>query len=340
MILPMTRLRLSFWLVLAVALVGGTSTAQARPVTIKLGTVAPKQSPWYKSVDAIGDRWKTASKGQVRLKIYPGGVAGDESDMLRKIKIGQLHAASISGVGLGAVSRATLAIQIPMLVRSYEELDYVREQMSPLLERELSDAGFVVLNWGDAGWVHFFSTEPATTPGEFKNFKIMVFAKDPKAEEAWKAAAFNPVPLSTTDVLQGLQTGLIDAFATPPIFALSAQWFGLAKHMVPVKWTPLSGATVVSRERWEQIPEALRPELLRIAREEGDKSREQIRSLGDRAIEAMQQRGLVVHELSPAQTKAWQDAAIAAYPAIRGQVVPEDVFDRVKMLAEKVRNGE
>ncbi|MGF1509207.1 MAG: TRAP transporter substrate-binding protein DctP [Myxococcota bacterium] len=311
--------------------------ATAAPVTIKLGTIAPKRSPWYTSVEKMKVRWKEASGGAVDLRIYPGGVAGDEADMLRKIKVGQLHAASISGVGLGTVSRSTLAIQVPMLVRSYEELDYVREKLSPRLEKELEEAGFIVLTWGDAGWVHFFSSVEATTPQQFRKLKIMVFSKDPKAEQAWKAASFNPVPLSSTDVLQGLQTGLIDAFATTPIFALSAQWFGLAKHMVPVKWTPLSGATVVAKDKWEEIPAELRSELLAIARAEGRASRDQIRSLGDRAIEAMEQRGLETHQLSEAEERAWRDAAVEAYPLIRGDIIPADVFDQVKALAEEVR---
>ncbi|MEM1023341.1 MAG: TRAP transporter substrate-binding protein DctP [Myxococcota bacterium] len=312
-------------------------SSEAAPVTIKLATVAPEKTPWHKAVLRMAKRWSEASGGQVRIKIFPGGVAGDEEDMLRKIKVGQLQAASLTGIGLARVSRSTLALQIPMLMQSYEELDHVREAVAPELEKELEEAGYVVLNWGDAGWIHFFSREPVEGPADFAKLKIMVFAKDAKAETAWKAANFNPVPLASTDVLSGLQTGLIDAFASPPLYALSTQWFSLAKHMVPVKWTPLNGATVIDKATWEKIPAELRPELMKIAREEGELSKERVRALGQKSIKAMQKYGLVVHELDEKKQQAWLAAAEKAYPRVRGELVPEEMFDRVKELAEQVR---
>jgi TRAP-type C4-dicarboxylate transport system substrate-binding protein len=293
-------------------LVSALPARAARPIRIKLGTVAPEGSPWFDTVARIRERWKKASDGQVRMKVYGGGVAGDEEEVLRKIKVGQLHAATITGVGLSQMSRATLALQVPMLMRSYAELDYVRERMKPVPEKAL-------------------------VPEDFRDMRIMVGAKDPDTEAAWKAANFQPVPVSATDVLQGLQTGLLDAFAAPPIFALSSQWFGLAKHMVPVKWTPLNGATVVSVERWNRVPEELRAELLKIAEEEGERSKKQIRALGDKAVEEMKKRGLTVHSLSAEQQKAWETAAENAYPIVRGKVVPTEVFDQVKALAEEYR---
>jgi len=311
--------------------------AEAAPITIKLATVAPEKTPWHKAVLRMGKRWSEESGGQVKVKIFPGGVAGDEEDMLRKIKVGQLQAASLTGVGLARVSRSTLALQIPMLMQSYEELDFVREAIAPELEKTLEAAGYVVLNWGDAGWIHFFSTKPVENPADFKDLKIMVFAKDAKAETAWKAANFNPVPLASTDVMSGLQTGLIEAFASPPLYALSTQWFALANHMVPVKWTPLNGATVISKETWEKIPEDLRPKLMAIAREEGERSKNRVRAFGEKAIKVMKDNGLVVHELSEKQEQAWQQAAEKAYPQVRGELVPEGMFDRVKKLAEQVR---
>lgn len=314
------------------------ASALAQRVTVKLGTVAPERSPWFNSVKRIAQRWEEASGGKVKLKIYAGGVAGDEEDMLRKIKIGQLHAATITGVGLSQVAKSTVALQIPMLMRSYEELDYVRSRLKETIEKDLEEAGFIVLNWGDAGWVHFFSKEPeATTPDDFRDLKIMVGAKDASSEAAWKSAGFNPVPVAVTDVLQGLQTGLLDAFASPPIFALSSQWFALAPNMVPVNWSPLNGATVISKRRWEKVPEELRAELLKIAEEEGEKSKKEIRELGQKSIQAMKERGLNVVELAEADLAKWEQAAQEAYASVRGKVVSAELFDRVRELAAEYR---
>lgn len=338
-----TRSSVCTWLRLALASLAvffiSAPADAARPIRVKLGTVAPEGSPWYDTVARIRQRWNEASGGRVQMKVYGGGVAGDEEEVLRKIKVGQLHAATITGVGLSQMSKSTLALQIPMLMRSYEELDHVRDALRPTLEKELQEAGFVVLNWGDAGWVHFFSTDKAVVPSDFRGMKIMVGTDDPDAEAAWKAADFQPVPVSATDVLQGLQTGLLDAFAAPPIFALSSQWFGLAQHMVPVKWTPLNGATVISVDQWNKVPEEMKPKLLEIAQEEGERSKEQIRSLGQKAIEEMKKRGLTVHEPSDAQRQKWIEAAEKAYPMVRGKLIPAEMFDRVKALAEEYRSS-
>lgn len=320
------------------ALTTAPEVAEAGELKIKLGTLAPEGSPWHNFLIRMGQRFKTASKGSVELKIYPGGVAGDEGDMIRKMRIGQLHAATMTGVGLGKIHRSTVALQIPMMIESYDELDYVRERITPKIEAEIGAGGFVVLNWGDAGWVHFFSKTPAAGPEDFKKFKMFVWSGDPEAERAWKSAKFSPIPMSATDVLSGLQTGLIECFATTPLYALSSQWFGAAKHMVEVNWAPLSGATIVSRSIWEKIDAPVRVELERIAKEEGLVIRDEVRQLGPKAVKAMVDRGLTVRTLDTTTTEAWRKTAYAGYADIRGRVVPEAYFDEVERLTKEFRD--
>ncbi|MBK8013266.1 MAG: TRAP transporter substrate-binding protein DctP [Deltaproteobacteria bacterium] len=309
----------------------------AKKVKIKLGTLAPEGSPWFLGLKRTAQQWATASGGKVELKIYPGGVLGDEGDMIRKLRIDQLQGGSFTGIGLGQITRTTIALQIPMMMRSYEELDYVRSKMGPSLQAELDKAGFVMLGWGDAGWAHFFSKTPAPTVAEQRKLKIFMWAADPDSEAAWRAAQFRPVVMSATDVLSGLQTGLLESFCTTPVYALSSQWFGLAKHMVQVNWTPLNGATIVSKARWESIEPDLRARLLEIALASGEKTREEVRQLDGKAVEAMKARGLVVHVPTAAELVEWQKAAELSYPAIRGKVVSEEAFDRVKKLVTEFR---
>ncbi len=323
---------------LCAALLFAASPAEAgRKVKIKHGTLAPEGSPWHTAMLRMGKRWKKASKGKVRLKIYPGGVAGDEGDMLRKIHIGQLQSATLTGIGLGRIARSTVALQVPMMFQSYEELDYVRDQIEPRLLADLEKAGFIVLNWGDAGWVHFFSKDPGSTPDHFRQWKMFLWAGDPESEEAFKAAGFQPVPMSSTDVMSGLQSGLISWYGTTPLFALSSQWFGLTKHMVAVKWSPLNGATIISKKAWEKIPAELRPALMKIAKEEGAAVRKEVRELGAKAISAMKDRGLKVIEPDAKTVAEWQKAAELGYPVIRNKVVSADLFDQVKTLTEAFR---
>lgn len=328
--------RVTFLLGLALGLAFAPA-ASAKGLQIKLGTMAPEGSVWHQTLLRMKDRWQEASGGVVQLRVYPGGVAGDEGDMVRKMKVGQLHAASLTGVGMGKIHRSTISLQVPMMIESWDELDYVRGKMSDSIAQALEKEGFVVLNWGDVGWVHHFSKTPAVSPDDFRKLKYFVWTGDPESEKAWRQASFQAVPLSSTDVMSSLQTGMVEAFGAAPLFALSSQWFGLAKHMVRVNWTPLNGATLVSKAQWEKIDPAVRAKLLEIAREEGEKLKNEVRTLNEKAVTAMKDRGLSVVEPDAKVVAAWKQVAEVAYPGIRGSVVPEEYFDMVKKYVEEYR---
>ena len=319
-------------LIVGTMLLGAAASMPAqRRVRINLGTVAPEGSPWHEVLQRTGQEWEQVSQGSVTLRIYPGGVLGDEHEMLRKVRIGQLHAVALSGTGLSHAEPAVSCLQIPLLIESYEELDFLRERLSPKLEAMLERKGFVVLNWGDVGWVHFFTKSPARTPDDIRKMKLFTSAGDPETEALYKEFGFRPVPLAVTDMLPALQTGLLDAIDVPPLFALLEQSFGLAKNMTPIKWAPLIGATIVSKQTWERIPQPLRSQLLRIARTD-DKLRGQIRKLNDDAIVEMEKRGLNIIPVDEETKALWKSEAEAAYPKLRGRLVPAELFDETIRL--------
>jgi TRAP-type C4-dicarboxylate transport system substrate-binding protein len=306
-------------------------------IVVKMGTSAPEGSSWHQIFKEMGGKWAQAPGGGVTLRIYPGGVLGDEPDLVRKMRVGQIQAAALTATGLAEIDESVAALQIPMMFRSYAELDYVRERMRPALEKRLLDKEFVVLNWGDAGWVMFFAKEPFTTPDDVKKMKLFVWAGDNDAVELWKAAGFHPVPLPSTEILTGLQTGLINAFDTTPLLALSSQWFALAPRMLDLKWAPLLGATVMTRKAWEKIPKDTRPAVLRAAAEAGERLKGDIRAANDKAIEAMQEHGLKVAPATSAVEALWLKAAEDTYAKIRGTLVPAAMFDDVKRLRDQFR---
>jgi TRAP-type C4-dicarboxylate transport system substrate-binding protein len=321
-----------------IAIFGSARTASAKDVKIKLGTLAPEGSPWHNIIKRMGQRMKDMSGGKVTLAIYPGGVAGDEGDMVRKMRVGQLHAATITNIGLSRITRATVALQIPMTIQSYEELDYVRDKIGPKIAAEMEKQGFIVLNWGDAGWVHFFSKTPAQTPDDFRKLKLYVWNGDPESERAWKVARFQTVPLSSTDVLSSLSSGMVDSYGTTPLFAETSQWYGATKYMVAINWTPLNGATIVTKKQWEEIePAELREKLHAVAIEEGHALNQEVRALGDKSVKAMVERGLKVTNPDAAVVEEWRKTAEMAYPEIRGKVVPAEYFDEVLALVKDYR---
>jgi TRAP-type C4-dicarboxylate transport system substrate-binding protein len=324
-----------------IVLLGAPSPGFSKDIQINIGTVAPEGSPWHQILQKMGQEWQKASGGKVTVRIFPNGRQGDESEMLRRVRQATtLQAVALSGAGLSQVDISVSSLQVPLLMDSYAELDYVRKQIEPRLEGAILARGFIVLNWSDVGWVHFFSKKPARTPDDVRGLKLFITAGDPDTEALYKALRFRPVPLGANELVTSLQTNLIDAFDVPPLFAQLNQSFS-GMYMIDMKWAPLIGATIVSRQAWEQIDESLHPELLRIARNAGDELRGKIRAMGDQAVDQMVSRkgGLTVIRLSPQEIAQWRQEARTAYSKMRGTLVPAGLFDEVLKLSEEFRTG-
>jgi TRAP-type transport system periplasmic protein len=309
--------------------------AAEKPVQIRVGTAAPEGSAWHQILDKTREDWARISNNRYLLSIYPSGVQGDEIGMTIKVRSGVLHAVALSGVGLSHIEPAVACLQIPMLIDSYEEFDYIRDRMAPRLEAMLEKKGFIVLQWSDVGWVHFFTKTPARTPDDIRKLKLFTSAGDPEGEKLSKEFGLQVVPLAVTDMLPSLQTNLIQAFDVPPLFAMLDQSFGLAKNMLDLKWAPLAGATLLSRAAWEKAPPAQRAEMLKSSRAAGESARAKIRKMGDEAVGQMQLRGLKVHTLDAATKARWRAEAERAYPKIRGRLVPADIFDETVRLHQE-----
>ena len=327
--------RTTLMLIAALIVHGASPAAVAR--TIKLGTLAPEGSIWHEIIRDMAEAWKAAPGADIGVRIYPGGVAGDEADMIRKMRIGQLHAAALTGAGLATIAPEILAMQMPMMFRSDAELDYVRQRIGPQLAAILEANGFKLLSWGDAGWVHFFAQRPVVTPDDLKPQKLFTWAGDSATLEAWQRAGFRPVPLAATDIHTALQSGLINAIPTTPIAALSFQWFGLAKHMTNLKWAPLVGAIVISTRTWRDLPDAAKPDLLRAARRVGERLKRVVPKLGDEAVEVMKKHGLVVHQVPDDAAAAWERVARASYSSVEDVVVPAAMVAKVTRLRNAYR---
>jgi len=228
-------------------------------------------------------------------------------------------------------------LQIPMMLSSYEELDYVRDRISERLEKGLAQRGFIVLNWGDAGWIHFFTKQPASRPDDIRRMKLCVLQGDTATFQLYKINGFLPVSLAATDILTGLQTGLIDAFQAPPLVALGNQWFGGAKNMLDIPFAQLVGATVISKDVWDKIPPPVQKEMMASARTAGVALRDEIRKTEAGSIPLMQQFGLNVVHADPKAVAEWRQLAESIWPKLRGGAVPPDLFDQVKRLRDDYR---
>jgi TRAP-type C4-dicarboxylate transport system substrate-binding protein len=256
------------------------------------------------------------------------------------MRIGQLNAALLSVVGLRDIEPSVSALQsLPLMFRDWEELDYVREKLRPELEQAFLKKGYVALGWGDAGWVRFFSKEPASRPDDYKRMKMFAWAGEPEQMEIMKALGYRPVSLETADILPALQTGLISVVPVTPFYALAAQFNGPAPYMLELNWAPMVGALVMTKTAWETISPAGRDALKAAARKATDELRVKARSDVDASVAAMRQRGLQVTALTPELEVEWRKFADTIYPRIRGTVVPAETFDEVVRLLQAYRAG-
>jgi TRAP-type C4-dicarboxylate transport system substrate-binding protein len=325
--------------VLAALLVIGSAPSSAQEaVKIRLATLAPKGSTYHKALQEMGEKWRQAQGGGSTITIYTDGTQGGEADAVRRMRVGQLNAALLSGVGLSEIDQGVAALQyVPMLYRNWEEVDYAREKMRPLLEKRMLDKGFVVLFWGDAGWVRYFSKEPAVRPADFRKTKMWVWSGSSDQADVLKAMGYQPVPLEVTDILPGLQTGLITSLPSGPFYALAGQFDSVAKHMVDIKWAPLIGGAVMTRKAWDALGARGQEALKAAAAQAGERIRSRARQEDLEAIEAMQKRGLTVHTLTREIEAEWQRVAEEVYPKIRGNWMPAEIFDAARAAVAEYR---
>jgi TRAP-type transport system periplasmic protein len=318
----------------------GSSSFAQTPVRIRMATLAPKGSSYHQILLAMAEKWRQAPGGGATLTLFTDGSMGGEADMVRRMRIGQIQAGMLTVVGLSEIDPSVSALQnMPMMFRSLDEVDYIQQQLTPTLEKRLLDKGFVVLFWGDSGWVRFFSKEPVIRPSDLKRMKVFAWSGDTHQVDIMKAGGYQPIPLETNDILPSLQTGLINAVPSTPFYALAGQFYGPAPHMLELNWAPLVGGAVILKKTWDGISAATREVMLKAALEAGREIKTKSRAESDQSVEAMKKRGLTVHPVTPEIEAAWRNVAEEVYPKIRGTIVPADMFDEVRRLLEEYRGS-
>jgi TRAP-type C4-dicarboxylate transport system substrate-binding protein len=319
-----------------VCLVSAVPAMAQQQVQVKLGTLAPNGSTWHELLKEMAEKWTQASNGTVKLRVYAGGTQGNEGEMVRKMAVGQLQGAAVTSVGLHDIIAEPQALAAPLMFDSAAELQSALAVLEPKLDALLEKKGYVALNWGAIGAVKLFCTKPFKTPAEAAGAKVFAWEGDPGSVKAWKAAGFNPVVLSSTDVITSLQTGMIECIPNVPLYVLTARLFERAPYMIDVPWGWLVGATIVRKDAWDKIPADLRPKLLAIAKDLGKRVDAEVAKLNTEAVTAMEKQGLKVVKVDAA---AWRVLAEKSWPVVRGEVVPAAFFDEVKALRDAQRAG-
>jgi len=312
-----------------------SSLLYGRKIIVKMATLAPKGTEWHGMLIEMGQEWKKITKGKVQLKIYPGGIIGDERDMVRKMRIGQIHAAGITAEGLSEITPEFGGYFVPLAYQSSDDVKSVTKALMPKFNEGLKKSGFKMLHLGEVGWVYWFSKDIIKEPNDLRKMKFFTWAGDFKWEQAWKKAGFNPVALASTDIISSLQTGLINTIPTMPIYALAQQSFGIANQMLNLKWGVLMAGIVVDLDTWNRIPLKYHKDLIKVVNDIQNKYGSLNSDSEKKAISAMKNYGLNVIEINDKQKSMWFSEVDKIEPLLRGPIIPEDIYDTVIKLTKK-----
>ena len=313
-------------------------TARAdEPYVLKFATLAPAGSTWMNVIAEWAGKVEKESQGRIKFKFYPGGVSGDEPDMIRKIRFGQIHGAAMTGHGIGSLYSPARVLEIPFLFRNYEEVDYVRAQMMPEIRAGFRKNDYELLGWMEVGFVRFFSRTPIHSMDDLKKRRIWQWQGDPLSAAFFTASNIAPVPLPITEVFTSLSTGLIDTVIAPPLGAIALQWFTKTPYMTEVPMADGIGGLVVSSKFFNRLPKDLQELLLRTGNEASEKLLVETRKDNDKSLGVLKQNGVTF-------TLAWKDIKEADVISIRDRAaadlaksgyIPAEVYDRArKSLAE------
>jgi TRAP-type C4-dicarboxylate transport system substrate-binding protein len=304
---------------------------------IKLATLAPEGSSWMKTFNAVSTEVMEKTEKKVQFRIYPGGILGDETDMLRKLKIGQIQAVALTSGGLSAIFKDIDVLQIPFLFQTHEEVDAVLKKMNSFFRKGFEDNGYVLLGWSEAGFVYLMSTTPIASVADLKRAKVWIWEESPMSKAIFDEAGVKAIPLTIPDVLVGLQTGLVDVVYAPPTGAISLQWFTKVKYFTDVPLIYLAGGVVVKKDIFKQIPQTAQNFILESFQQHLNQLKITTRNENRDAVKVMVKNGVKIVTPSKDQIDEYKSLSNRAVNHISGQTFSKKVLEEVTTLLESYR---
>ena len=308
-------------------------------LTLKIGSLGPVDTPWDDAMKRMAIAWKEISGGRVTLKIYPGGIAGDEADMIRKVRIGQLDGVALSGTGLNRITSEIMSLVLPLFFRDNDELQYVLDNSFDDFSNIMADKGFQLVGFTSSGWIRLFGKRPIAVPEDLQSQRLAVSAEDEEILYAWRAMGFDAVPLHTTEILAGLQAGMAEAFHTPPLIAAIYQWFALAPNMSAIDIAPLITGFVIGERSWRRIPDDLKDVLLESGREVMAPLYQEVMALEKEAIQIMVENGLSISVMADDTLAKWDHVVKQGHDILVGSSISSEVYNKVKALRDEYRSS-
>jgi TRAP-type C4-dicarboxylate transport system substrate-binding protein len=316
-----------FLVLLGILLLPAPRGVATEGVELRLATLAPPGSTWERVFRAFGNSLAERTQGRIKTRLYAGGVAGDERDILRKMKVGQLEGAALTSIGLGQIVRSVLVLQLPGLFENPAQLAKVRAEMQNDFQEQFAAAGFVLLGWGDVGDRRVFSTKPILSPKDYLTSRPWVWSDDPISAELMSIIGANGVRIGLPEVFPALQTGMVDTVTASATSAVALQWFRYVKYMSKSTGEPVVGATMVSKTWFDALPPDLKEAVIETSRKGHEALNARIAAEDGNAANTLRQRGIQEFDMM-AHRKEWEPVLYKLASNLTGKLYSRDLLER------------
>lgn len=319
-----TMLLTGYWLLAA----GSPLHAQTM---VKFATLAPDGSTWMKAVTQFTIEASSKTAGRVKFKVYAGGVSGDEKDVVRKIRLGQLQAGGFTGVGIGEIAPEARLLDTPFLFTSAKEIDHIYKTFDADFRKIFESRGYILLGWAEVGSVNIFSNTPVTRPEDLKSLKIWLWEGDPIAEAMYAALKVKPIPLSVMDVMTSLQTGMINGVYGSPLSVIALQWFTRMKYVFALPITNASGAVLLSKKTFDALSKEDQKALLELGEKHFRALTLQSRKDNEQSVAILKTKKLIFTDpAGPGVIAEFERAGDEARLSLVGRLYSRELLDKVE----------
>ncbi len=325
---------------LLVLLLGLLLSFQAPAVTLKIATLVPDGTSWMQAMRGAAKEILKRTDGRVKLRFYPGGVMGNDKSVLRKIRAGQLHGGALTAGGLAAIHKDIQIYALPFLFRSFQEVDAIRHEFDRVIIDDLRSKGFISYGLSEAGFVYLMSRTPITDIEQLRQHKVWSPEGDQVSLMSFRAIGVTPIPLPMTDVLTGLQTGLIDTIASSPAGAIALQWHTQVKYLTDTPLLYLYGTLVLKEQALKRLSDGDRKIVREVLTEAIERISKETRQDNQQARQALQKQGIRFITPDPEAQLQWQQIVADSIQQMgRKGVFSPALLQRIQQQLERLRKN-
>ena len=317
-------------MVLTALLLSALISAAPAKYEIKFASIAPDGSTWMNVMNELNDEIMEKTGGEVKFKFYPGGTMGDEKDVLRKMNIKQLQAGGFTSQGLGEVVPEVRLLNLPLIFQTYKDVDCVMTKMEPMFEQKFAQKGYIVLGWPEIGFVYVYTKNKVETLADLQKTKMWICGYDILVGTMFKNLKIVPIPLSITDVLQSLQTGLIEGVYCSSLSAIAMQWNTKVKYMLDLKIANVPGGILINKSAWDKIPAKYQVIVKESCKKYFDKLTQMSRKENEDALNVLKKQGIVFTKIQkPEDQKFFEDVSVKTSNDLVGKYYTKPMLDEM-----------